>query len=243
MKALKSIDVALTGTEITAGTINAGGDVVLVGMSLPVNVLFVAIRADVPQPNKDKGYPGNMVDLKGMKVGVPARGAGAEFYMNALLKEAGLQPTDVTYVAVGGPATAYTSMVTGKLVPGTKARFFLPMIPGPESNKAKASLYEHTYNGLYSSELMMYLNWMVSPKGTTSNSRAIASNSELKGMPVAFARSISPGKLRLALAVLVEAAKLPLPSIPYCNAEKFDLALPFVITIPLSIPIFVPPWL
>ena len=112
----KSIDVALTGTEITAGTVNAGGDVVIVGMSLPVNVLFVAIRADVPQPNKDKGYPANMADLKGLKIGVPARGAGAEFYMNALLKEGGLQPTDVTYVAVGGPATAFTSMVTGKLV-------------------------------------------------------------------------------------------------------------------------------
>ena len=112
----KSIDVALTGTEITAGTINAGGEVALVAMSLPVNVLFVAIRADVPQPNKDKGFPANMADLKGLKVGVPARGAGAEFYMNALLKDGGLQPTDVTYVAVGGPATAFTSLVTGKQV-------------------------------------------------------------------------------------------------------------------------------
>ena len=51
----KSIDVAQTGTEIPAGTVNAGGDVVIVGMSLRVNVLFVAIRADVPPPNKEKG--------------------------------------------------------------------------------------------------------------------------------------------------------------------------------------------
>ena len=33
-----------------------------------------------------------------------------------MLRDAGLQPSDVTYVAVGGPATAYTSMVVGKQV-------------------------------------------------------------------------------------------------------------------------------
>ena len=34
----KTIDVAQTGTELTASTINAGGDVAIVGISLPANV-------------------------------------------------------------------------------------------------------------------------------------------------------------------------------------------------------------
>lgn len=112
----KSIDVAQTSTEITAGAILAGGDIAIVGISLPLNVLTLSARADVPMPNKGKGYPAVMADMKGLKIGVPARGAGAEHYMNALLTGAGLQATDVTYVGVGGPATAYTSMVVGKQV-------------------------------------------------------------------------------------------------------------------------------
>ena len=112
----KTIDVALTGTELTAATVNAGGAVAIVGMGLPANVLFLAARADLPLPNKAKGYPAVMADFKGLKIGVPARGAGAEIFMHAMLREGGLQPTDVTFVAVGGPATAYTSLVVGKQV-------------------------------------------------------------------------------------------------------------------------------
>ena len=73
----KTIDVALTGTELTAATVNAGGAVAIVGMGLPANVLFLAARADLPLPNKAKGYPAVMADFKGLKIGVPARGAGA----------------------------------------------------------------------------------------------------------------------------------------------------------------------
>ena len=112
----KSIDVALTGTELTASAINAGGAIAIVGMGLPANVLFLAARADVALPNKAKGYPAVMADFKGLKIGVPARGAGAEVFMHAMLREGGLKPEDVTFVAVGGPATAFTSLVVGKQV-------------------------------------------------------------------------------------------------------------------------------
>ena len=88
----KTIDVALTGTELTASTVNAGGAVAIVGMGLPANVLFLAARADVALPNKAKGYPAVMADFKGMKIGVPARGAGAEVFMHVMLREGGLQP-------------------------------------------------------------------------------------------------------------------------------------------------------
>ena len=56
-------------------------------------------------PNAGLGFPGNLVDLKGKKVGVNARGTAMEFMMDALLKQAGMVPTDITYIAVGGSAT------------------------------------------------------------------------------------------------------------------------------------------
>ena len=111
----KSIDVSQTGTLLAAQTMAAGGDVVIVGISLPDNVLSVSVRNDVALPNKAKGYPAIMADFKGLKVGETTRGAG-EALFNVMLREAGLKPTDVTYVAVGGPATAYAAMAVGKQV-------------------------------------------------------------------------------------------------------------------------------
>ncbi len=112
----KTIDIAQAGAEQTAATVLAGANIAIVGTSLTNNVLALSARADVPLPNKDKGYPAVMADFKGLKIGVPARGAASEIFMNVMLAEAGLKPTDVTYVAVGGPQTAYTSMVVGKQV-------------------------------------------------------------------------------------------------------------------------------
>ncbi len=112
----KSLDVAQTGTGLVAATNAAGADLVIVGNSLPGSVTFLAARADVPFPNKAKGYPAVMADFKGLKIGVTARGSAEELFLNVMLKDGGLQPSDVVFVAVGGPATAYTSMVIGKQV-------------------------------------------------------------------------------------------------------------------------------
>jgi NitT/TauT family transport system substrate-binding protein len=112
----KTIDVAQGGTELAAASQIAGGDVVVVATSLPDNVLSVSTRNDVPLPNKAKGYPAIMKDFKGLKVGVGARGTVSEKFFNTMLAEGGLQPSDVTYVAVGGPQTAYTTMVIGRQI-------------------------------------------------------------------------------------------------------------------------------
>jgi NitT/TauT family transport system substrate-binding protein len=42
-----------------------------------------------------------IADLKGKKVGIPQLGATNETYVNAVIATAGLQPTDVTYIATG----------------------------------------------------------------------------------------------------------------------------------------------
>ena len=112
----KSIDVAQTGTGLTAATINAGADIMIVGTSIPGGVTFLAARSDVIFPNKAKGYPAVMADFKGLKIGVTARGSAEEVFLNVMLRDGGLQPGDVTYVAVGGPATAYAAMAVGKQV-------------------------------------------------------------------------------------------------------------------------------
>lgn len=112
----KSIDVAYTGIDLTAATVNAGADLVVVGTGITNSSITLSVRSDVNLPNRPKGYPAVMADFKGLKVGVPARGAAAEVYMNVMLRDGGLQTSDVTYVAVGGPTTAYSSMVVGKQV-------------------------------------------------------------------------------------------------------------------------------
>lgn len=111
-----SLDVAQGGIEMTAAAVSAGADVVIAGISISNAVLFIAARSDVPLPNLSKGYPAVMADFKGLKVGVPVRGAAAEVYLNVMLKDGGLSPSDVTVVGVGGPQTAYTSMVIGKQI-------------------------------------------------------------------------------------------------------------------------------
>lgn len=112
----KSIDVAVPGTELAATSVGAGANIVIVGIMMPSNPLFLAVRADVPLPSLAKGYPAVIADLKGKRIGVSARGASTEIFVHVMLREAGLDPKDVTFVAVGGPAAAYGAMVVGKQV-------------------------------------------------------------------------------------------------------------------------------
>jgi NitT/TauT family transport system substrate-binding protein len=70
----------------------------------------------VALPHRAQGYPAIMQDLKGLKVGITARGSGGEAFFNAMLREAGMVPQDVTYVGVGGPSTAYASLVVGRQI-------------------------------------------------------------------------------------------------------------------------------
>lgn len=63
-------------------------------------------QPDLKLPNASVPFPGNLVDLKGKKIGIVARGTVMEFIMETLLKQAGVNPADVTYIGTGGAATA-----------------------------------------------------------------------------------------------------------------------------------------
>ena len=112
----KTIDVTQGGADLVAASVAAGGDVTVVGTSLPAPVLSVSVRKDVPLPNRDKGYPAIMKDFKGLKVGVAARGTSSEIVMNSMLAEGGVKPDEVTYVAIGGPTTGYAALAVGKQI-------------------------------------------------------------------------------------------------------------------------------
>ena len=60
--------------------------------------------------------PPGWASPRGYVNGVAARGTSSEKYFNAMLKDGGLKPEDVTYVAVGAPNTAYTALAIGKQI-------------------------------------------------------------------------------------------------------------------------------
>jgi NitT/TauT family transport system substrate-binding protein len=69
-------------------------------------------RNDLPTPNAAEGVPAFMTELKGKKVGVSARGAPTETVMRFMLTKAGMDPDDVTYVAVGAGDTAIGALTS-----------------------------------------------------------------------------------------------------------------------------------
>ena len=63
-------------------------------------------QPDLKLPNLSKGFPESIKDLKGLRIGVVALGSGTHIWVNMLLKDAGMNPKDVTIIAVGANATA-----------------------------------------------------------------------------------------------------------------------------------------
>jgi len=66
-------------------------------------------------PNAAKGYPDVVRDFKGKTIGVNSLGATTHLMMNAMLKDVGLSPNDVTYLAVGSSATALAAWQSGRV--------------------------------------------------------------------------------------------------------------------------------
>lgn len=111
-----TVDVVVSTTDTAIASIAQGADLVIVATLRQVNPFVVAVRPDVPLPNKAKGYIGVVQDLKGKKIGVSGRGSGLETNYVALMAAAGLSPSDVTFVPLGGPPPAYQALTVGKLV-------------------------------------------------------------------------------------------------------------------------------
>ncbi|MBW3096438.1 ABC transporter substrate-binding protein [Pseudohoeflea coraliihabitans] len=113
-----SLDVSFASTEVTMQAASRGNDVQLIVGHSPNNIYTLSVHKDVELPNKDKGYPAVMEDLKGKNIGVTARGAGTELQARALLIGAGMSGDDVTYIGVGAPGTSYPAFLARQIDAG-----------------------------------------------------------------------------------------------------------------------------
>lgn len=105
-----SVDLIDSSADVMMQAVAKGNDLMILGTMITNSVYSLVIGADVAQPNRASGYPGNMKDLVDKKIGVSARGSATEMIAKALLTAAG-QPADkATYIAVGSPATAYAAL-------------------------------------------------------------------------------------------------------------------------------------
>ena len=127
------IEVAFPPPEVLIQAVNKGADLKVLGSGAREPVFFLMASAGLETPNASKGYPAVMQDFKGKKIGVTARGSGAEFQLVEMLKGAGMKPEDVTIVAVGAPNTAFPA-IANKQIDGLV--LFTPMDGFCEVSKA-----------------------------------------------------------------------------------------------------------
>jgi len=108
----KSIDSFLGPASVMNAAVQKGAKMKLVVGGSVSNVLILIAGNHVDTPNATKGWPAFMQDFKGKKIGVTGRGTATEAFTSWMLIKAGMQPGDVTYVAVGAPNTAYGALVS-----------------------------------------------------------------------------------------------------------------------------------
>jgi NitT/TauT family transport system substrate-binding protein len=94
------------------GAVLRGARMKMVAGGAVANVNALLVGNHVDTPNAGKGWPAFMQDLRGRKIGVTARGASTEITGRWMAGRAGLDPDQLTFVAVGGPNTAYGALVS-----------------------------------------------------------------------------------------------------------------------------------
>ncbi len=108
----KSIDAGLFPAEVMVGAVLKGAKMRMVvgGATAHPGILIAGNHTETP--NAQKGWPAFMHDFKGKKIGVTTRGAFVEQIATSMLIKAGMKAEDVTFVAVGGPNTAYGALIS-----------------------------------------------------------------------------------------------------------------------------------
>lgn len=111
----KGIDVSLGNIETALQAVQKGAELRVIASSLKSAPFMLAVGNHTPWPNLQRGYPELVKDLKGRKIGVTARGSAAEFQARLMLRDAGLEEKDVTFVAVGAPLTGYAALANAQV--------------------------------------------------------------------------------------------------------------------------------
>lgn len=110
-----SIDVAQTPVEVVAAAVARGGKLKTIVGSAVTNIFQIDVADTLKLPHGKDGYPAVMQDFKGRKVGVVSRGSASEAFFRFLMQQAGQNPDEVTYVAVGAPMTAFAALRAGQV--------------------------------------------------------------------------------------------------------------------------------
>jgi NitT/TauT family transport system substrate-binding protein len=117
------------------------------------------VRNDVPTPNLGKPYPEMLKDLKGLKLGVSTIGAGTDTMLRYLLRQAGIEPSEVQILPVGGVGPQVAGIKNGVIdgalsfepaqseaVDGLKiAKMVLDM----EAGEGPEMFRDYAYNGVW----------------------------------------------------------------------------------------------
>jgi NitT/TauT family transport system substrate-binding protein len=107
----KSIESALAPVDAVNQAVLRGGKMKMVAGGQVNSIVLLAFGNHVETPNLAKGWPHFMQDLKGKKIGVPARGSAIEIIVSWMMERAGMDPTkDVTFVATGAVPTSYGTL-------------------------------------------------------------------------------------------------------------------------------------
>ena len=108
----RSIEVGFLPPAVQINAMIKGAELRAIASGAQRNILLIVLRNDIEAPQWDKGYPAFMADLKGKKIGVPARASGVEIDFLILAQKVGLKADDFTFVANGSPNTAYSSLIS-----------------------------------------------------------------------------------------------------------------------------------
>lgn len=85
------------------------------GPSMKNSTLLVGSTSSVGIKAKALLYPETVKLLRGKTIGVPALGAAGQVLVDSLLVGAGMSPSDVTYLAVGGASSALAALKAGRV--------------------------------------------------------------------------------------------------------------------------------
>lgn len=108
----KSIDAGFFTNVVMVGPVSQGAKIKMVVGAATANPAILIAGNHLTFPNADKPWPNFMSDLRGKKIGVPARGSLMEFILTWMIVKSGMKVEDVTIVAVGGPDTAYGALIS-----------------------------------------------------------------------------------------------------------------------------------
>jgi sulfonate transport system substrate-binding protein len=111
----RSADYGAFAIEHGINLIGKGQDLKLLVVCQGLTPYGLIVRNDVPTPNIDKPYPEMLKDLKGLKLGVSTLGAGTDTMLRFLLDQAGIKPSEVQILPVGGPGPQVAGIKNGTL--------------------------------------------------------------------------------------------------------------------------------